>query len=120
MYEDITTTLFRNRNALLAGCQFFDYEGHAKVNHEQFEDVLEAMSTVLKKPETPFTPSQIARVASAAADGNEEVKYMDFVNSFEIFDSGRADESRKTARCLLRHETLQKMVDDVAKESHGK
>jgi Ca2+-binding EF-hand superfamily protein len=117
LFEDITTTLFRNRNALLCGCQFFDYDGHAKVTHEQFEDVLEALSSVLKKPETPFTPSQIARVASAATDAQEEVRYMDFVNSFELFDAFQADKGpdKGIARCLLRHETLEQAANDVEK-----
>jgi Ca2+-binding EF-hand superfamily protein len=118
LYEDITTTLFRNRHALLCGCQFFDFEGAQKVTREVFEDVLEALSTVLRKPETPLTPMQISRVASAACDANDEVKYTEFVGAFEIFDSKKSESG--TARCLLRHHTLQEVSADVQKATAKK
>lgn len=111
--EDITTTLFRNKTALLAACQFFDTDKTMKISMDQFGDALEAVSAHLKPPESPFTYQQIHRLASSAVNEKDVVRYMDFVNSFEILDTFQQSKDHKAkknepgvARTLVSDATL--------------
>jgi Ca2+-binding EF-hand superfamily protein len=106
--EDITTTLYRNKQALLAACQFFDVDKTTKISMEDFGDALEAVSSLLKPPESPFTYHQIHRLASSAVNEKDDVKYMDFVNSFEIIDtSASGKKNNGVARTIVNESTLQ-------------
>jgi hypothetical protein len=106
--EDITTTLFRNKTALLAACQFFDLEKSSKITMDQFGDALEAVSVHLKAPESPFTFHQIHRLASSAMNEKGEVKYVDFVNAFEIIDTLTSQDKKHNgvARTIVREKSL--------------
>jgi Ca2+-binding EF-hand superfamily protein len=110
--EDITTTLYRNKQALLAACQFFDVDKTTKLTMEEFGDALEAVSHMLKHPESPFTYHQIHRLASSAVNEQGVVRYMDFVNSFEILDTFVSSGGKKNngvARTVVNESSLQQM-----------
>merc|ERR1739848_382102 len=118
--EDITTTLFRNRAPLQTACQFFDYSLKLEIKPEDFGEALEAVSSVLVKPQQPFTASQIGRLVSAVVE-NDTVKYMEFIHAFEVFDSGATSEpsakggqEAAQAKCLLRKSTLRCVASDIS------
>ena len=71
------------------------------------------MSAHLKPPESPFTYQQIHRLASSAVNEKDVVRYMDFVNSFEILDTFLQSKDHKAkknepgvARTLVSDATL--------------
>jgi len=118
--EDITTTLFRNRNALLAACHFFDVTKKQHITPDEFGESLEAVSQVLKKPEQPFTPAQIGRLVSAVSEAtghgdDMSVKYQDFVNSFELLDTKLSTDGGSHAKCVLRRTSLKQLGQDLDK-----
>jgi Ca2+-binding EF-hand superfamily protein len=84
--ETITTTLFRARTTVLAGCQFFDAQRTGAIDPENFEDVLDALVGVLNSSQTKFTEDQVRHlIASCTRFGR--IHYLELLNAFEVVDS---------------------------------
>lgn len=88
--EHILTMLFRHRQAVRAGAQFFDEAATGKVGRIQFERILEALNNAIARPEKQFMESQIKLLSETLSidEGDGPViPYEDFLNCFEVVDS---------------------------------
>jgi len=108
--EHISTTLFRNRSMVLAGCRFFDPQGHGRVEPDEFMEVLMATNSVLTSPQQPFTAGQVSKLVAACTGDDGRVDYNNLLDSFEIVDGKSADEEGRAVTMMHRC-TLKKHVD---------
>lgn len=88
--EHILTMLFRHRQAVRVGANFFDDVGIGKVTRLQFEHILEALNHAISRPEKQFMDSQIhllSETLSVDEGDGPVIPYEDFISSFEVVDS---------------------------------
>jgi len=90
--EHILTMLFRHRQAVRAGANFFDDVGTGKVTRKQFEHILEALNHAISRPEKQFMDSQITLLSETLSTDDGDglgavIPYEDFLSSFEVVDS---------------------------------
>lgn len=85
--EHITTLLFRHRQALRVGCNFFDKVGTGHVYRTDFLSVLEGVNSAISRPERQLTVAQLELLVEAAANDDGDIDYEEFIRSFKIDDT---------------------------------
>lgn len=84
--ENITTMLYRNRQAIRSACRSMDRQDCGMVMQKDFHTIVEGVNAAVSKLEKQLTPLQIDLIVDAVAN-EKMVDYETFMESFELCDS---------------------------------
>eukprot|EP01067_Filipodium_phascolosomae_P008140 Filipodium_phascolosomae@DN6848_c0_g1_i1.p1 len=90
--ENVFLNIFEYKTAVRRAAQWFDSDESGRISANELKTILEALVTVLSRPEEPMTEEQIEiLVSSVELDDQGKFDFRDFLDSFGVIDEEEED-----------------------------